>query len=128
MDIESRAHLERLRDRPEVKAALFSLSVGVGASEARFERSARNSRYWEPIDQLVGQIREAGRCAPMRRALMVYGQPCLLLAVPLAPVADSPFAVAIVAADAAALTDADELTAQLQNTCRDYWYGGSFWK
>ncbi len=45
MDVRSPEHLERLRDQPEIKAALLRFRPEADAFEARFERASKNTLY-----------------------------------------------------------------------------------
>jgi len=123
MDVESPKHLERLRDQPEIKAALLRERPMAEASECRFERSAKNRDYWPPIEALAARIGAGGRIDEACTSLTVYGQPCWLIVTALDP--RGPYAIAMTAADAA---PAMELGAVLRKVTHDYWYGSTFFK
>ena len=123
MDIESPQHLERLRDQPEIKAALLRERPAAGASECRFERSAKNNAYWPPIEDFAAGVLASARVDEGCRPVTVYGRPCWLLATALNPVV--PYAIAVTAADGASV---DDLAALLRKVTHDYWFGSSFFK
>lgn len=125
MDVESPEHLERLRDQPEIKAALLRLQPAWPTSEARFERVAKNTLYWPLIDSLAARFVAAGQAAPVQEKHEIYGRPCWLLAVPLSPAADAPFTIAIAAAEGAST---EALVTVLETVTRNYWFGSSFFK
>src|SRR5688572_11852081 len=125
MDVESPKHLERLRDQPELKAALLRFQPTPTATEARFERAAKNTLYWPPIEKLSARFLETGRSEDIREARLFYGRPCWLLAITLAQSPDAPYTIAVAAADGAPL---DVLVALLRAVSDDYWYGSYFFK
>jgi hypothetical protein len=125
MDIESPKHLDRLRDQPEVKVALLRLRPDSIEPEARFERASKNTLYWPAVNDLANHFLSVGRAEEVREEREFYGRPCLLLATILAPSADAPYAIAIVAADG---TSDQALVALLQSVSHDYWFGSSFFK
>ena len=74
MDAESPKHLERLRDQPEIKAALLQRRAVTAATEARFERAAKNTHssdgpYVIAMASEEGVISEALRAQRQRRLL-----------------------------------------------------------
>ena len=123
MDVESPRHLERLRDEPEIKAALLRERPAAGASECRFERSARNDAYWPPIEELAASVLASARVDEACRPVTIYGRSCWLLATALNPI--GPYAIAVTAADGASVED---LVAVLRQVTHDYWFGSSFFK
>jgi hypothetical protein len=125
MDIESLTHLERLRDLRQIKVALLCLCAKAPAREVRFERSARNTLYWEPVDALAAQVVAAQAASDRCTPVTLYGQPCRLVCAALAAVPDSPYAIAVVSAEGEEL---ETVVAHLRNVTRDYWYGSSFFK
>ena len=125
MDTESAEHLERLRQRPEIKAALLVRGPQPGASRARFERAAKNTLYWPAIDDLASRFGAAGRAEQVLQEQLFYGRPCWLLATTLAASAEAPFTIAVVAADG---SSAEDLVALLESVSRDYWFGSYFFK
>ncbi|MFN0184790.1 MAG: hypothetical protein ACKVQR_13330 [Aquabacterium sp.] len=125
MDVESPEHLERLRQQPEVKAALLLRGPLAGADQCRFERAAKNTLYWPAIEDLALRMRAEGRSQVVREERTFYGRPCWLLAICLSPAADGPFTIAVVAADS---EPAEVLEALLQRVSRDYWFGSRFFK
>ena len=125
MDVESPKHLERLRDQPEIKAALLRFQPTPTATEVRFERAAKNTLYWPPIERLAERFLAMGRGEEVRETRDFYGRPCWLLAVTLAQSADAPYTIAVAAADG---TPVDALVALLQDVSHDYWHGSSFFK
>ena len=124
MDVESPKHLERLRDQPEVKAALLRFGAG-SAADVRFERAARNSLYWSPIQELVDGLDATAPVRELQQACVVYGRPCWLLATALSSSAQAPLTLAVVAADGAAV---DVLIELLRSVSHDYWFGSYFFK
>jgi hypothetical protein len=125
LDIESPDHLERLRDQPEVKVALLRRRPDAIDTEARFERAAKNTRYWPAVDELAERFRIAGRAEEVAIEQAFYGKPCWLMATVLAPAADAPFAIAVAAAVG---LSASALVELLRDVSRDYWFGSSFFK
>ena len=125
MDVESPKHLERLRDQPEFKAALLRLQPTPTATEARFERAAKNTLYWPPIEKLSARFLANGRSEEIRETRSFYGRPCWLLAIALAEAPDAPYSIAVAAADGASV---DVLVALLQDVSADYWHGSYFFK
>jgi len=123
MDVESPRHLERLRAEPEIKAVLLRERPTAGASECRFERSARNKAYWPPIEELAASILASGRVDEACRPVTIYGRACWLIATALDPL--GPYAVAVAAADGASV---DDLTAVLRKVTDNYWFGSYFFK
>ena len=123
MDVESPRHLEHLRAQPEIKAALLRERPAAGASECRFERSAKNREYWPPIEALAAAIGTGGRIDEACTSLTVDGQPSWLLVTALDP--QGPHAIAVVSADNAVR---EELAAVLRKVTHDYWYGSAFFK
>ena len=77
MDAESPKHLERVRDQPEIKAALLqrrAVTAATAATEARFERAAKNTHssdgpYVIAMASEEGVISEALRAQRQRRLL-----------------------------------------------------------
>jgi hypothetical protein len=124
MDIESPKHLERFRDRPEIKAVLLRLQPSA-TTEARFERSARNVHYWPFIESLSARFLAAGQSAEIRQPIEVYGRSCWLIATTLGTPDKAPYAVAVTAADGVA---PEVLIALLRDVSEDYWFGSSFFK
>ncbi len=125
MDVESPEHLERLRNLPEIKAALLRFRLDSPATEARFERVSKNVLYWPAIESLSQRFVSTGHAVPVQEEHQIYGRPCWLLAVVLAPSSDAPFTIAVAAADAAPV---ETLTALIQSVSRDYWFGSYFFK
>ena len=125
MDVESPRHLERLRDQPEIKAALLREQATPAATEVRFERSPRNTQYWPPIETLGARFLEAGRPASACDPIEVYGRPCWLLATALHPSTASPYAIAVASAEGAPVAT---LLALLRSVSEDYWHVSFFWK
>ena len=125
MDVESPKHLERFRDQPEIKAVLLRFGPEPPAAEARFERAAKNTLYWPPIETLARRFVAAGRADETREAQRVYGRSCWLLAACVSPAADSPFAIAMADAEGA---PAEALLELLRKVSEDYWYGSYFFK
>ena len=125
MDIESPEHLERLGDQPEIKAALLREGPAPEATEARFERAAKNRLYWPPIETLSTRFLAAGRSEEIRESVELYGRPCWLLATRIAESTEAPYAIAVAAADGAPV---DALLALLREVSHDYWHGSSFFK
>jgi hypothetical protein len=125
MDVESPDHLERLRDQPDVKVALLRQRPEASASEARFERTAKNALYWPAVERLAARFIEQGHAADLQEPCEFYGRPCWLLATKLAPADDAPYAIAVAASDGAS---AAGLVALLQDVSRDYWFGSTFFK
>ena len=125
MDVQSPEHLERLRDQPEIKAALLRKQLAPEATEVRFERAAKNTLYWPPIDELAARFLSAGCTQPIEERLRIYGQPYLLLATALSPAPHAPYVIAVVAFGGAPV---ETLRALLQAVTRDYWYGSYFFK
>jgi hypothetical protein len=123
MDIESPEHLERLRDQPEVKAALLRKRPVADASECRFERNTKNNAYWPPIEDSAAGVLASARVEEACRALTIYGRPCWLIVTALNPV--GPYAIAVTAADGASVED---LVALLRKVTEHYWFGSSFFK
>ena len=123
MDVESPKHLERLRDQPEIKAALLRERPVVDASECRFERSARNNAYWPPIEDFAAGVLASARVDEACRPVTIYSRSCWLLATALNPV--GPYAIAVTAADGASL---EELVAVLRKVTDHYWNGSYFFK
>ena len=124
MDVESPKHLERLRDQPEVKAALLRFRAH-SASDVRFERAAKNSLYRSAIQELLDRLDTPAPVLELQEACVVYGRPCWLLATALSSSAQAPLALAVVAADGAA---AEVLFALLRSVSHDYWFGSYFFK
>ncbi len=125
MDVESPDHLERLRDQPEIKAALLRFGPGPASAEARFERAARNTLYWPAVEQLSARFLAAAGSEEVTESREFYGRPCWLLATRLAASAESPYAIAVAAADGAPLA---ALVALLRRVGNDYWRGSDFFK
>lgn len=125
MDVQSPAHLERFRARPEVKAVLFRLQAEPSAPFARFERTARNTDYWPPILALDTEFLAAATATELAVAHSVYQQPCLLLATRVGPNRASGYAIAMVAAEGSTTT---EILALLRQVFDDYWHGSRFFK
>lgn len=125
MDIESPEHLERLRDQPEIKAALLRSWMAHDAREARFERAAKNRLYWPAIENLGRRFLDAGRAEEVCKGLQLYGRPCWLLACVLAPSPKAAYVIALAGAEGAPV---DVLQAVLRDVCRDYWHGSYFFK
>ncbi len=125
MDVRSPEHLERLRDQPEIKAALFRFQLTPTASEARFERARKNTLYWPPIDALSARFLATGRAQEIREDHQLYGRPCLLLATSLASSPHAPYVIALAAADGAPV---ETLLALLRRVSGDYWHGSYFFK
>ena len=125
MDVESPKHLERLRDQPEIKAALLRFQPAPTATEVRFERAAKNTLYWPPIEELAARFLAMGRGEEIRETQDFYGRPCWLLAVTLARSPDAPYTIAVAAADGVPV---DALVALLQDVSHDYWHGSYFFK
>lgn len=125
MDIESPDHLLRLRDLPQIKAALLRSWLAHDAREARFERAAKNRLYWPPIENLSRRFLDSGHSEQICEGYQIYGQPCWLLAIALAPSPKSAYVIALTGADGAS---ADELLALLRSVCHDYWHGSDFFK
>lgn len=125
MDIESPVHLDRLRNQPEIKAAILRRGAAPTAAEARFDRAVKNTLYWPALEAISARFIAAGRAEDTCETLFVYGQPCRLLAATLGPSADAPYILAIVGAEGAPV---DTLFALLQSVCRDYWFGSYFFK
>ncbi len=125
MDVESAKHLERFRDQPEIKAVLLRRQAVPAATEAHFERSPRNTLYWPPIQALAARFLSAGRPECIRESCTLYGRPCWLLASPLDPMLNGPYAIAVASAEGAPV---DTLLALLQSVSHDFWHGSSFWK
>lgn len=125
MDVESPEHLERLRDLPQIKVALLRIWVETPPA-VRFERSARNTDYWPPVEALAADFIATQQPRETCTDIDVYGRPCWLISTLLAPKASSPYAIAITAADDGA--DLDTLVGRLRQVCHDYWYGSHFFK
>jgi hypothetical protein len=125
MDVQSPEHLERLRDQPEIKAALLRLRPTPTSSEARFERARKNTLYWPPIEALSAHLLSTGRAQEIRENCEIYGRPCLLLATSLVQSPNAPYAIALAAADGAPV---ETLLAILRSVSHDYWYGSYFFK
>ncbi len=125
MDVESPEHLERLRELPQIKFALLRLRAG-SPPEIRFERSARNTAYGPPVEALAADFIAARQPRELCTHIEVYGRPCWLIATLLVPRTDSPYAIAIAAADDGA--DLETLVGRLRQVCHDYWYGSTFFK
>ncbi|MEP6833663.1 MAG: hypothetical protein ABJB74_09720 [Gemmatimonas sp.] len=125
MDVGSPEHLERLRDRPEVKAALLRLIAVPESAEVRFERTPKNVVYWPPIESLSERILSSGCVTEVREPIVLYGRPCVVVATGLAASPKTPYAIAVVSADGAPV---ESLVKVLQDVCRDYWYGSYFFK
>ena len=125
MDVESPKHLQRLRDQPEFKAALLRSQPAPTATEARFERAAKNTLYWPPIEKLSARFLATGRSEEIRETHHFYGRPCWLLAIVLGQPPDASYTIAVAAADGAPL---DVLVALLQDVTHDYWHGSYFFK
>ncbi len=124
MDVESAEHLERLRDQPAIKAAILRLHIG-DAREISFERATKNVEYKTAVDALAARVIATGDLSGVAESTIVYGNPCWLLAIPLASSPNTPYVVAIAGADRVPI---DELVLLLENVCRDYWYGSTFFK
>ena len=125
MDIESPDHLERLRNQSEIKAALLRPWIAHDAKEARFERAAKNRLYWPPIENLSRRFLDSGRTEQVCQGYQIYGQPCWLLAIALAPSPKAAYAIALAGAQGAS---ADAMLDQLRSVCHDYWHGSDFFK
>jgi hypothetical protein len=125
MDIQSPKHLERFRDQPEIKAVLLRSFLSATANEARFERAAKNSLYWPPIDNLESRILLNNHIVEVQEAHQIYGRPCWLLGTSLTSSPNAPFLIAIVAADGTPVT---ALLTLLNEVSHDYWYGSTFFK
>lgn len=125
MDVQSPDHLHRLQAQPDVKVALLRLRPTPQSDEIRFERSPKNSAYWLPVTALDAQITRKGSVDETRECLDIYERPCWLIATALAPLPNSPYVVAIAAADGA---DINALVKLLQAVCHDYWHGSYFFK
>jgi len=125
VDVESPKHLERLRDQPEIKAALLCEQASPTAPEVRFERSPKNTLYWPPIESLAAGFLGVGRPAPVCEPIQLYGRPCWLLATALSPARESPYAIAVASAEGAPVAT---LLALLRRVSDDYWNGSHFWK
>jgi len=125
MDVQSPEHLERLRDQIAFKAALLRRHPDPAVGEARFERSPKNTHYWPPIEQLAAHFAASGLVQETLEEHTLYGRPCWLLATSLAPSPNSPYAIAVAAADSA---PPDALLSLLRDVTHDYWYGSSFFK
>lgn len=125
MDVESPEHLERLRDRPEIKAALLYLHPVLPSTPVWFERSAKNALYRDAIEGLAARLRATGRVEDGDERLELYGRPCRLLTTLLAPSAESPFAFAVVSAEGAPI---EALQTLLRAVTHDYWFGSTFFK
>jgi hypothetical protein len=125
VDIESPQHLERLRDQPEIKAALLRSWMALDAREVRFERAAKNRLYWPPIENLSRRFLDAGCAERVCDGQQIYGRPCWLLANVLAPSPNAAYVIALASADGAPL---DVLQALLREVCHDYWHGSYFFK
>ncbi len=123
MDVESPEHLEHLRAQPEIKAALLRERPVAGASECRFDRSAKNRDYWPPIEALAAGISAVGRIDEACTPLTVYGRSLWLIVTALDPA--GPYAIAVTSADGA---PREMLAAVLRKVTHDYWYGSSFFK
>ena len=125
MDVQSPEHLEKLRDYPEIKAALVCFRFEQPEEVARFERSPKNALYWGPIEEVVERFRRVGAIAEVRETISVYGRPCTLIATAIAVSPHSPYAIAVVAAVDAPV---DDLVSALHTATHDYWYGSTFFK
>lgn len=125
MDSESPTHLERLRDLPQIKVALLRLRATAPSRDARFERSARNALYWEPVETLATQLVAAQTPRELCTPVTLYGRPCWLICTALAAAPDSPYAIAVVSSEGVELAGVVE---HLRNVTRDYWYGSYFFK
>lgn len=125
MDVESPRHLERFRDQPEIKAALLRAGPTAADTEARFERSARNTDYWAPILALSSRFLATGRSEALREPIEVYGRPCWLIATSMGPAETGPYSIALAAADGAS---SEDLVRLLLDVSHDYWHGSYFWK
>lgn len=125
MDVESPRHLERFRDQPEIKAALLRAGPTTADTEARFERSTRNTDYWPPILALSSRFLATGRSESLQEPIEVYGRPCWLLATTMGPAETGPYAIALAAADGAS---SEDLMRLLLDVSHDYWHGSYFWK
>ena len=121
---QSPGPLERLRDRPEIKAALLRFGPAP-AAEARFERASKNTAYWEPIERLSARFLALEGAEEVCESHVLYGKPCWLLASKLADSPNAPYIMAVAAADGASV---DTMVALLQAVSRDYWYGSYFFK
>jgi hypothetical protein len=124
VDVESPKHLERLRDQPEVKAALLRFRAG-SAADVAFERAPKNSLYRSALEELLDRFDTAAPALELQEACVVYGRPCWLLATTLSASPQSPLAVAVVAADGASV---DVLLELLRSVSHDYWFGSYFFK
>lgn len=125
MDVASPEHLERFRRQRAFKAVLLLRGPQPGAAQARFERASKNTLYWPVIDGLASRFFANGRAEDVLQNHVVYGRACWLLATTLSPSTESPFAIAVAAADD---TGAESLVAVLQSVSRDYWFGSYFFK
>lgn len=125
MDVESPHHLERLRDLKSIKVALLLLGASSQNQQARFEHSSRNPDYWPAVEALRAQIVAAGAPVETCTPITVYGRPCWLICTLNAPRADSPFSIAVAAAESEKL---EAIVARLRSVCHDYWYGLYFFK
>ena len=125
MDVESLVHLERLRDQPDVKAALLVLQVVEPDRSVRFERAAKNTEYWAPIQSVLQRFSAQGAIEEFREPVTIYGRPCTLIATARAPRDSAPFAIAVVASDGEPI---EKIAALLRDVCYNYWYGSSFFK
>ena len=106
-----------------MKAVLLRERPAAGASECRFERTARNKAYWPPIEELAANILASGRVDEACRPVTIYGRACWLIVTALNPL--GPYAVAVTAADGASIAD---LTSVLRSVTDDYWHGSYFFK
>jgi hypothetical protein len=125
VDVESPKHLEKLRDYPEIKAALLGFQVALPDRTAEFERSPKNTLYWPPIRALARRFTDSGSPAETRENIEVYGQPCWLISTLLDNRPDSPYAIAITDAAGAG---AEDLIEALRRASDHYWNGSYFWK
>lgn len=124
-DDESPEHLERLRDRPEIKAALLVLHPVHPSTPAWFERSPKNALYRAAIEGIAARWKAAGRVEEASEPIELYGRPCRLLTTLLAPSQEAPFAFAVASADGAPI---EPLVTLLRSVSHDYWYGSTFFK
>ena len=125
MDVESPKHLERLRDQPEIKAALLRQWVSPTATEARFERSPKNALYWPPILTREARLLSAGRAEDACEHIHLYGRPCWLVVAALDPSPKAAYAIAVASAEGAPV---ETLLTLLRSVSHDYWHGSYFWK
>lgn len=125
MDMESPTHLERLRDLAQIKVALLRLCAKPPSREVRFERSARNTLYWPPVETLAAQLVKAEAASDLCLSVTLYGRPCWLICAALAAGRDSPYTIAIVSSEG---VEREAVVEHLRKVTRDYWYGSTFFK